>query len=60
MSLVRYGTTGSGGIELTRHRCPACGVEFNRNPARDDAQTRCEICRKTNHHAGLFQVITDT
>ncbi len=48
---------GDAVLALTPRHCTACGVEFavpRDHPAKDGL---CHICRRTNHHARLHQVM---
>ena len=44
-------------VRLEQRRCRACGVEFRLPVAREDTESLCPTCRKTNHYRHLFQVL---
>jgi Pyruvate/2-oxoacid:ferredoxin oxidoreductase delta subunit len=44
-------------IPLRERRCPACGAEFHVPAARTGAESLCQVCRNTNHHGNLYQVL---
>ncbi len=47
--------SGQGRIPLHSGQCRACGVEFH--VPGTDIDSLCRICRHTNHHSKLFQVL---
>ncbi len=42
-------------IALQSKRCGACGVRYH--IPLQDTELRCRVCRRTNHHSRLFQVL---
>ncbi len=44
-------------IQLERARCHVCGAPFHVPEGMMPADHRCRICRQTDHHRNLFQVL---
>jgi len=44
-------------ITLQSERCRVCGADFHVPAARADGDALCWVCRRTNHHRNLYQVL---
>lgn len=56
--IVEWSQGRSNIIPLDPRRCRSCGVEFFQMGDQEaDAQDRCPICRRTDWHSNLYQVL---
>jgi Pyruvate/2-oxoacid:ferredoxin oxidoreductase delta subunit len=57
VTMQRWQPQPSTPIQLESGRCHSCGAPFSVPEGMMPADHRCRICRQTNHHRNLFQVL---
>lgn len=53
----RWAVPDGEGVSLAVKRCPSCGVGFHVPVEAGDEVSRCQVCRRVDHSARLYQVI---